>query len=335
MRGEFAMKTTCLINSYNYRHFVGEAIESALTQTVPFTEIIVVDDGSTDGSADWLRTTYDNHRTVQIVCKENAGQLSCFNEGFHEANGDVLFFLDADDRYRPEFLERMLSVYENDRSLDFVFCNLQPFGHPIRRKINPKGSGDLGYSAAATYFTRYWAGNRTSCLSMRKSFADRFLPLPLAEDWRTRADDCLVFGASLAGAHKYHLATPLVDYRIHNGNTFAGQRPTSQARYRRRLALTRLFEHVLARLGYNPAGLADLIHREFDTIADPTWRDLARYYRTTWHSRLSIWRRLLLAASITGAYLAPRRSDRRNAARGDSTEDQSPPRLADTNDRAA
>ena len=81
------MKTTCLINNYNYRRFVGEAIESALAQTVAFDEIIVVDDGSTDGSLDWLLDRYGGSSSVSIVGQHNRGQLGCFHEGHRRSTG--------------------------------------------------------------------------------------------------------------------------------------------------------------------------------------------------------------------------------------------------------
>jgi glycosyltransferase involved in cell wall biosynthesis len=73
--------TTCLLTNYNYGQFVGESVEGALRQTTPFDEIIIVDDGSTDGSADLLKHRYGGNPRIQIINKHHGGQLSCFNEG--------------------------------------------------------------------------------------------------------------------------------------------------------------------------------------------------------------------------------------------------------------
>ena len=83
------MKTTCLINSFNYVRYLPEAIDSALKQTQPFDEVIVVDDGSTDGSRELLFSRYALLPQVQIVAKANGGQLSCFNAGFRRATGTL------------------------------------------------------------------------------------------------------------------------------------------------------------------------------------------------------------------------------------------------------
>jgi glycosyltransferase involved in cell wall biosynthesis len=88
-----AMTASCLINNYNYVRFVGEAIRSALKQTVPFEEIIVVDDGWTDGSAKFLANAYGGHVGVRIVTKRNEGQICCFNEGFARTRAHIVFFL--------------------------------------------------------------------------------------------------------------------------------------------------------------------------------------------------------------------------------------------------
>ncbi|MGI9456162.1 MAG: glycosyltransferase family 2 protein, partial [Aeoliella sp.] len=113
------MRTTCLVNNYNYRPYVGEAVDSALSQSVPFDEIIVVDDGSTDESLSFLRREYASERRVKIVAKANGGQLSAFDEGVRHATGDLVFFLDADDCYRPEYLREAAEIYEQ-RPVDFV-----------------------------------------------------------------------------------------------------------------------------------------------------------------------------------------------------------------------
>jgi hypothetical protein len=100
--GRSELKTTCLINNYNYQRYVGEAVESALCQTLPVEKVVVVDDGSDDDSIRYLRRTFGSDRRVAIIEKEHGGQLSCFNRGIREVNTELVFFLDADDRYQPQ-----------------------------------------------------------------------------------------------------------------------------------------------------------------------------------------------------------------------------------------
>src|SRR5262245_36190430 len=103
------MLATCLINNFNYGKYVGEAVESALRQSRPFDRILVVDDGSTDGSPQLLTRQFGNDPRVQILCQPNGGQLLAFNSGIARVCGDLVFFLDADDRYRPDYLQKAVA----------------------------------------------------------------------------------------------------------------------------------------------------------------------------------------------------------------------------------
>ena len=296
------MITTCVISSYNYAQFICEAVDSALGQTVAFDEIIIVDDGSTDGTVELLKGRYAHHPSIQIVSKENQGQLSCFNEGFLRSSGDIVFFLDADDVYEPDYVEQMLEVYRREPGFDFVYCGVRRFG---RKESGLKSARDqdFGYSVILTACLRDWIGGPTSCLSMRRATLEKILPLPFLDSWRTRADDCLVFGASLAGARKFYLARALVRYRVHDQNQFCGRSPDKFAVYRRRLAINTLFEHLERKLCFNFERLAEFHHREFCTIAKPTMRQFRQYLRISLSARISMFRRLACMAEMTRHYL--------------------------------
>jgi glycosyltransferase involved in cell wall biosynthesis len=297
------MKIACLINNYNYAAFVGDAVDSALRQTVPFDEIIVVDDGSTDGSVELLTRSYGQHPRIRIFTKPNQGQLSCFNEGFARSTGDIVLFLDGDDVYEPNYVEQLLDVYRRDPTIDFVSCGHRQFGRRDGLQLEFSEDRDLGYSVILTSCLREWIGAPTSCLSMRRNVLEQVLPLPFLEAWRTRADDCLVFGASLAGARKYYLAQPLVRYRVHDRNRFFGRKFDKCAAYRRRLAINALFEHLETKFSYNVGRFDEFLHREFYTIAKPTVRQLKQYYLINARVPTSFRRRLKRFAALTVHFL--------------------------------
>jgi glycosyltransferase involved in cell wall biosynthesis len=92
-----------VITCYNYARFLPESIKSALAQTHPDTEVVVVDDGSTDESRDVIARYGDR---VTPVLKPNGGMASAFNHGYAVASGDVIVFLDADDTIYPEAVAR-------------------------------------------------------------------------------------------------------------------------------------------------------------------------------------------------------------------------------------
>src|SRR4051794_30025720 len=94
-----------IVTSHDYERYVGEAIASALTQHAGTTEVIVVDDGSTDGS----RAVIGSFGTrIQTIFQANAGQASAQNAGFRASRGDAVLFLDADDMLLPGAAENVI-----------------------------------------------------------------------------------------------------------------------------------------------------------------------------------------------------------------------------------
>ena len=216
------MSTTfaVIVTSYNYRAFVAEAVDSALAQTRAPEQIVIVDDGSTDGSPDVLRERYGADPRVTLLCGENGGQLVAFQRGVAAADADVLCFLDADDHWEPDYLAKIGEVYDSRKDVGFVFSDIVLFGDEKRRIGYADDAIDLGYTAISTWALTYWYGAPTSALSMRKIYAQRSLDLPaqLYLTWKLCADNCLVYGASVFGARKYFLPTASVGYRIHGNN---------------------------------------------------------------------------------------------------------------------
>ena len=100
-----------IITSYNYARFLAAAIESALAQTYPETEVIVVDDGSTDESRQVIARYGDR---VMPVLKGNGGQTSAFNAGFAASRGRIICFLDSDDLLLPGALDEAASRLRGD-----------------------------------------------------------------------------------------------------------------------------------------------------------------------------------------------------------------------------
>src|SRR5438094_3455630 len=92
-----------IINNYNYGRFLPEAIDSALNQTYRNTEVIVVDDGSTDNSRQIIARYNDS---IEAILKPNGGQISALNAVVHASRGSVIISLDAADTLFPEGVER-------------------------------------------------------------------------------------------------------------------------------------------------------------------------------------------------------------------------------------
>ena len=120
------MLVSTIICAYNYGRYVGEAIESVLSQGVADHEVIVVDNGSTDDTPALL-ARYRDPRLRMIRVAENRGPGSGMNIGLEAAQGDFLTFLDADDRWRPGKLRRELAIMESEPDIGLVFGDLVRF----------------------------------------------------------------------------------------------------------------------------------------------------------------------------------------------------------------
>ena len=228
---ENTLRLSVFINSYNYEEFIGQALDSVFAQTLAADEVVIVDDGSTDGSCDVIQGYADRYPQIKFIRKENGGQLSSFNAGIKAVTGDLVFFLDSDDAWKPEYLERVAEVYRSQRT-DFVFCALQNFGVDQGLRQTYKKSMDIGFTAALTYFMKVYIGGQTSSLSVRRSVLDKIYPVPFENDWRVSADFSLVAGVSLAGARKYFYAEPLVYYRMHQINAHKTEKQKSEYQYK-------------------------------------------------------------------------------------------------------
>src|SRR6266478_6206724 len=111
-----------VIANYNYAHFLGDAIASALQQTYEHTEVIVVDDGSTDNSKEVI-ANYGS-RVLPVLIAKNCGQSSSFNVGFARSRGQIICFLDSDDVFAPETVARIVDAHRAMRD-GWCFHRLQ------------------------------------------------------------------------------------------------------------------------------------------------------------------------------------------------------------------
>ncbi|WP_121742559.1 glycosyltransferase family 2 protein [Natronorubrum halophilum] len=116
-------RISVIIPTYNRAATLPRAIDSALEQTVDDLEVVVVDDGSTDDT-DSVLAGYDDPRVRPVIHATNQGANVARNTGIEHARGEYVAFLDSDDEWRPEKLERQLAVLE-DRSSEWVgaYCD--------------------------------------------------------------------------------------------------------------------------------------------------------------------------------------------------------------------
>lgn len=120
------LSVSVVIPVFNRKCYLPEAIESVFNQSVPPYEVIVVDDGSTDGSAEVIKS----FASVRYHFQPNQGVAAARNQGVRLAEGSFFAFLDSDDRWIVNKLSQQLSAFTANPDLDIVFGHVRQFYSP-------------------------------------------------------------------------------------------------------------------------------------------------------------------------------------------------------------
>jgi glycosyltransferase involved in cell wall biosynthesis len=211
-----ALFFTVLIDTYNYGQYIEEAVQSVLAQNFPAEEreILVVDDGSTDDTAERLKKYGD---TIRYLRKENGGQASAFNFGFEQARGEVVVLLDADDVWLPEKLGRVYETFDRHPEAGMVYHRVHLWKHSGELSEDSYFIPVSGNVAADRRSLLKYPMAGTSCLAFRKNALKELLPVP--ETLRSQADAYLtaliIFVSPVAAVPEF-----LGKYRLHGANLF-------------------------------------------------------------------------------------------------------------------
>lgn len=207
------MKVSVVIRNWNYGRFLRDAIDSALVQTHASTEVIVVDDGSTDESREIL-ALYGNQ--VRTVLKENGGEGSGVNAGFAAATGDIVLFLDSDDVLAPEAAARVVALWgTNVTRVHFPLYAMGADGTLLPRVHPPFEVPDLPLDEQLERFGQVISGSQ-SCNAYASWALKRILPIDEAIWYR--ACDCYLNALTMAQGSTRLIHEPLGGYRFHADN---------------------------------------------------------------------------------------------------------------------
>ena len=150
-------RISVIVPVYNCERYVAEAIESVLTQTYHPFEVIVVDDGSTDGSADVAKSFTDTQ--IRYIYQPNSGLSTALNTGVQQARGSLFAFLDSDDVWLPDKLDLQMFSFRGDPELDMVFGHISQFYSPeldshLQTRVQYAEGVVPGYSAGTMLMKR-------------------------------------------------------------------------------------------------------------------------------------------------------------------------------------
>ena len=183
MSGSERPLVSVMIGVYNGAAYLGEAIDSVLSQSHEPLELIVVDDGSDDGSGA-IAESYGAQ--VRCIRQGRGGMAASRNRAVQEASGDFFAFLDADDRFPPDKIERQLAVFEQHPELDVVYGHVTEFLSPDldakARALLRAPSHDLPWPTPNLMLVRREAFSQVGLFSTD-------LKVGIGVDWYARANE--------------------------------------------------------------------------------------------------------------------------------------------------
>jgi glycosyltransferase involved in cell wall biosynthesis len=128
MEAKYTPKLSVIMPCFNAEAHLPRSIASVREQTFRDWRLVVVDDGSTDHSLELLRTSRDTDPRIAVVVQKNAGPGAARNRALREAVGEFVAFLDADDSWHPEFLQKMVSALDARPDAGLAYCGWQNLG---------------------------------------------------------------------------------------------------------------------------------------------------------------------------------------------------------------
>ena len=188
---------------YNGERFVAEAVESVLAQTYTPLELIVIDDGSTDTSAEILA----RYPAARLIRQPNAGVAAARNRGIAESSGEILAFIDQDDRWRSDKLEHQIAYLEATPEAGFVLGRMRTFLEP---GMEPPGWLNPVLLESDT------PGLLPGTFVIRRSFFERIGTFN--EEIETASDSEWLLRAYSSGDPGHVVPEVVLDRRVHSAN---------------------------------------------------------------------------------------------------------------------
>ncbi len=199
-----------IMPAYNVEPYIGDAIRSALAQTYSDFELIVVDDGSKDGTAEVVKALARQDSRIQLVQQANRGLAGARNSALRAARGAYFALLDSDDLWEPDFLAEQMAILETNPGVDIVTGNGwclggAPHGQLARPFPDPRPAPDLAAIIGDEWSVFIMSVIRRHVYTTIGAFD---------EDMRSNEDYDFWLRAAVAGFTFYRNDRPLGHYRI-------------------------------------------------------------------------------------------------------------------------
>lgn len=225
-------KVTVIIPTYNAIEYLPDAVKSALGQTFVDVEVVIINDGSSDHTEEWIQQQTDAR--ITLISQANQGKSAARNTGILRAQGDYLAFLDADDYWEPTKLAKQVAYLDEHPQVGLIYtwtALADETGQPTGRIISPHAEGNVWKQLLQDNILTCGSTPmvRRECFQTVGLFADN---LPLAQDW----DMWIRIAAEYPFAV---IKEPLTRYRHHPTNTSKQLQAMQQCN-------TRVLERALA-----------------------------------------------------------------------------------------
>lgn len=281
----------CLISNFNYGHFLRQAVDSVLSQTIIVSDILIINDGSNDHSQiiiDELIRLYPDR--VRGISQANAGQLSTFNRFVpYVDDTDIVFLLDADDLYPIDYCASVVEVFQKSKA-DVIFSRAEKFSGTPVTNLSPNRNESwkiLPSTPAIANLVRPYVGAPTSGIATTGSAFRSIFPCPLERDWKIRADDVIVYASNLLNLVRTISEGTYFYYRVHENNNTFNKTIDKLSQKRHQQAVTRLHEWYISQYALpNPPSFSDTAH-ELAKLKNG-WQDLYKI-----HPPRRVYRRLM------------------------------------------
>lgn len=230
-------EVSVIIPTYNRAAMVCEAVESVLSQTFKDVEVIVVDDGSTDGTGEVLRNRYDER--VRYFYQANSGRSAARNRGIMASSGRYLLFLDSDDLLLPEALEQEVAYLEAHPDVDVVYTDGY-FCDETGWNIAPIAPARPAHSLDNLLEDLVISNVILACHSamVRRTALDTVGPPYFDQALRGTEDEDLWIRLAARGSTFAYLDVPTCKYRVHSSNA-SRYDPSNPAFWERRKSVKR------------------------------------------------------------------------------------------------